>query len=392
MVDARRVLQRLVDHAARRIVLAKLQVRIDHVVVGVPFVERFVAARLRRGAVRLDRLAPGADAGEDVRGHVQRVRRIRRDLAVAARRLDALLRDRRVVVAVDEVMRGARMVGLVEEDRLEDLRRLELVGVLLVGRVEVRREDERIERRRLLVARVGAHELLEPLFERLGARPVVHLVLVGEEGAQRRDVVALAPGFQAGTLGGLEDPRALGESGGGDHRGPGEGVVQRRQRPRPVRHAAGGIGLEHPLERRLHLAPGEGVVVGHGEVELGLRGLVAVHFEVHLAELRPVVRGSGQGEGEERGDQCAAGAAVHGIPPLGRHARRLGVAAARCQMSHITPPWCIVHLTGLFHLDDALNKQETAGSHGFLPLSHSHAAPRTPLESPWALRARRVAT
>src|SRR5690606_1595773 len=30
--------------------------------------------------------------------------------------------------------------------------------------------------------------------------------------------------------------------------------------------------------------------------------------------------------------------------------------------------------------------------HHGLPLSHSQAAPRTPLDSPWALRARRVAT
>ncbi len=60
------------------------------------------------------------------------------DFAVAARRIQPLVRDWRIVVAMDKVMSNARMSGLLLEDRLEDCRCLQLVCVFPVGGVKVR--------------------------------------------------------------------------------------------------------------------------------------------------------------------------------------------------------------------------------------------------------------
>jgi hypothetical protein len=75
---------------------------------------------------------------------VLRVRGGWRNLAVTLRRGKPLLGQRRVVVAVDQVVRGTWMFGLFREDRLEQLGRTQLVAVLLVGRVAA---DNYLERR-----------------------------------------------------------------------------------------------------------------------------------------------------------------------------------------------------------------------------------------------------
>ena len=82
--------------------------------------------------VRIDRLLPVANAREDVRGHVQGVRRIGRHLRVAPCGRQALLGQRRRVVEVNEIVRDTRMVWLPIPDLLEDRRTLELIGVGLV--------------------------------------------------------------------------------------------------------------------------------------------------------------------------------------------------------------------------------------------------------------------
>jgi hypothetical protein len=123
----------------RGTILRELQMGVDHVVMGMVAVEGCVPRRLRGGAIRLDRLAPKPEAREDVRRHVQGVRRVGRDLRVKLRGLDAMLRDRWIVVAVDQVVGDARMVRIGLRERLQDARRLQLVRVCLVGRVEVRR-------------------------------------------------------------------------------------------------------------------------------------------------------------------------------------------------------------------------------------------------------------
>ena len=77
---------------------------------------RVVLARGRRRCeVGLDRLLPVAHAREGVRRHVQRVRRGGRDLRVAARGVERAGRQRRRVVAVNDVVREPGMIGLPRE-------------------------------------------------------------------------------------------------------------------------------------------------------------------------------------------------------------------------------------------------------------------------------------
>jgi len=101
---------------------------------------------LLRGAgrrqVRLDRLRPHAEAREDVRWHVQRVRRGRRDLRVGARRGQRQLRELGIVERVDHVVRDARMVGFEREQPVEDLRRLLLARIGLVRRIRGCQQSE----------------------------------------------------------------------------------------------------------------------------------------------------------------------------------------------------------------------------------------------------------
>ena len=117
---------RFLHHGLGVRVARQLQVRVDHVVHGVQCLTDAVV-RLRRGHgadVGVDRFPPQTDAGEDVRGHVQRVSGARRDVGVAQRGRQSLLRDRRIVIAVNEIMGSARMVRMLGELRLENRGRL----------------------------------------------------------------------------------------------------------------------------------------------------------------------------------------------------------------------------------------------------------------------------
>jgi hypothetical protein len=62
------------------------------------------------------------------------MRRRRRDLGVAHGGVEAFLGDRRIVVEVDQIVGDARMPGLALEDRLQDGRAFELIGIALVRR------------------------------------------------------------------------------------------------------------------------------------------------------------------------------------------------------------------------------------------------------------------
>ncbi len=94
-----------------------------------------------------------ADPREDVRGHVQRVRRRGGELGVALRGREPALGQRRVVVGMDQIVHDARMVRLAHDLRLQDLGRRELLGVGLVGRQRGHVEREGIVDRGLAVVR-----------------------------------------------------------------------------------------------------------------------------------------------------------------------------------------------------------------------------------------------
>ena len=103
-----------------------------------------------------------------------RVRHGRRDGGVASGRPQTLLGNRRVVVAVDQVVRDGRMVWLSHGDAFEDLGGLEGVRERLVGGQGRDVQRQGVEDRRLLIVGVGQVELLHRLLVGKGARSEVN--------------------------------------------------------------------------------------------------------------------------------------------------------------------------------------------------------------------------
>ena len=101
---------------------------------------------------------------------------------------------------MNQVVRDAGMLRLALDDRLQDGRAFELVGVGLVGRRGRRVERERVVDLRLVVVRIALRQLFHGLGISLHARAVIDLVVVGVHGAERVDVVALALRFRADRL------------------------------------------------------------------------------------------------------------------------------------------------------------------------------------------------
>jgi hypothetical protein len=237
---------------------------------------------LHGGRVRGDRLLPIADAREDVRRHVLRMRRGGRDLGVQVGRLQAFFGDRRIVVEMDQVVRDARMLRLALPDRPEDRRSLELLCVGLVGRRGRRIQRDGIGDLCLVVIRVFRRQLLHRAEIGSDALGMGELVVVDVHQGECIDVVALPFGLGADRLRLLNRGETRREIGRGDRP---MRIVELRQRNAPIGHTAFGIGLRRLLE---DLAPGaipERMLIAHAAVEAALRDLVARRLEMHLAEL-----------------------------------------------------------------------------------------------------------
>src|SRR5215831_3938673 len=91
-----------------------------------------VLCQLRRTQVGLDGFFPRAHAREDMRWHMVSVRRSRRNRGILTRGTQPLLRQNRIVVAVNDVVGNTGMVRQLVKDRLENLSALALVGKRLV--------------------------------------------------------------------------------------------------------------------------------------------------------------------------------------------------------------------------------------------------------------------
>jgi hypothetical protein len=131
--------------------------------------------RLRHGGralVGCGRFLPGADAGENVRGHVQRVRCGGRDLGVTLGGGQSLCRDRRVVIGVDEVVRDTRMVRVLLELDFEDRSGSQRRRKCFVGRGLRGRQIDRRENLCLVVLGKALRDSLEGVGERFEARTV----------------------------------------------------------------------------------------------------------------------------------------------------------------------------------------------------------------------------
>src|SRR5262249_30896207 len=123
-----------------------------------------------------------------------------RDLGVTPRRREPLLGQRRRIVAVNEVMRDAGMIGHLGADRLENGGGLALICGGLVGGERRRLEGGPIENRRLAVLGEAVVQLRHRLL--IGERPraMVARSEILVEGGDRLDVATLALGLGAECL------------------------------------------------------------------------------------------------------------------------------------------------------------------------------------------------
>ena len=217
---------------------------------------------------------------------------------------------------MDQVVCDAGMLRLAREDRLQDRRAFELIGVGLVGRGSRRVERQRVVDLRLVVIRIALRQLLHGLGIGLDARAVIDFVVIGVHDCKRIDVVALALGLGADALSLGNRGGALGEILRGRRN---VGIKQQAQRNAPIGNAAFGIGLQHIFKYFLRRAVPERVLIQHGLVEELLRFRRARRFEMHFAELAVVsLRESRLGQQNESGSRnsdCRVRNFDHGCSP-----------------------------------------------------------------------------
>src|SRR6516164_8845793 len=103
-----------------------------------------------------------------MRRHVIGVRRGRSDLGVDARCSQTLFGEHGIVVAVDQVMRDARMVWLLGQNRLQDFAALALVGKGSICLGSGNGEAERVEDGGLTVASIARLDLTHLPLKGLG--------------------------------------------------------------------------------------------------------------------------------------------------------------------------------------------------------------------------------
>ena len=247
------------------------------------------------------------------------MRHIGRDLRVTARGRHALLRDRRRVVAVDQVVRDARMVGMLLELLLEDRPGLEVGGIGLVGLQLRPRDVQGGEDLRLVVVRILRRERLVGLGARdlaRALRPSGEVVVVG---GHRFEVVALALGLRShfpALVDGALSPRPV--LGGGALAG--ERIRHQDRGVAPGGDGAGVVLRGHLLERLLRRRVVERVQHSDAAQQFLLHRGAARVLEFHLADLSGGFAGrldTGR-RGEREGNHCcrANDEFHHGCSPL----------------------------------------------------------------------------
>ena len=197
--------------------------------------------------------------------HVERVRCVGRQVRIFPRVGQTARRQRRRVVAVNEVVRHPGMIGLERVELFENRRGLQLVGVGLVGWQRRLIDRQRVEGCSFEVFRVLGVDLLHRLF--IGERPRAMIECVGVliEKHGRRDVLALPIGFRANRLRRFRSCETILQC----FRGPqaGKRVAPRAQGDSPLRDAARWIALQHVLEPGGRVGKLEGVEQCHRVIE-----------------------------------------------------------------------------------------------------------------------------
>ena len=178
-------------------------------------------------------------------------------------------------------MGDAGMLRLALEDVFQDRRRLELIGVGLIGGRSRNVEREGVVDLRLVVLRIVLRHRRHGLEIGLHAAAMIELVIVGIERAERVDKLPFARRLCAdgfGLLNGREPFRQIG--GGRDA----ERIEQQAHADAPVGDGAVRIGLEHVLEDILRRAVPERMLIAHAAIEPALRHLIARRLEMDGTE------------------------------------------------------------------------------------------------------------
>jgi hypothetical protein len=196
--------------AARALVLSALQEGVKEIVSGVQVVmrdgiaRRMLQGRVGRAPVPLDDAWPLTQAHEDVRWHVQRVRHLRRDLAVALDDVRRPVGAAGGVVGVDRVVDRAGMVGHLLIDAAQHDLGLIVKRCPVLGHRRQRQTRERIQRRRVGLLRVGAVGGLHCVGPTFDPGPPVGRLGLAEEGFCRRHEMTLPLGRGLHRLGILD--------------------------------------------------------------------------------------------------------------------------------------------------------------------------------------------
>ena len=148
-------------------------------------------ARVGRREVRGDRILPEPEPREDVRGHVEGVRRVRGDPGVGAGRREGLGGKLRIVERVDHVVRDAGMLRLERQEAVQDRGRLLLVREARVARRRRAEQRQGVEDPGFVVVRQLLRELPDGIAVGPRAGLVIEAIGVAIEGADRGDVAAL---------------------------------------------------------------------------------------------------------------------------------------------------------------------------------------------------------
>ena len=175
------------------------------------------------------------------------------------------------------------MVRLARDLRLENLGRLELLGVGLVGRQRGDVEREGIVDRGLGIVRIAGVELRHCLLVRQDPRAMIRGLGIAIEFRKRRDVVGLALGLGAELPRLLERRPTVGQILRGRRR---ERIAEQAHGDAPIRHRALGIALQHVGEGVVRGLVPERVLELHRLVERLLRLRRAGDREVNRAEHR----------------------------------------------------------------------------------------------------------
>ena len=212
------------------------------------------------------------------------MRVIRRNLGIQSCRRKPALRDRWIVVAVDQVVRYARMLGLLLEHLLQDRGRLELVGVGFIGELRGHVERQRIKNRRLRVVGITLRQRFHRLLVRKTAGAKFDLVGVPIDQVDGGEIIALALRLGADHFGPVEPCqrvlRRLGIGLLGRER-----ILLHGHCYSPIRDRTARILLQHGGEAVDGVLGPERVQQCHCAVELFFHRGAARSLKVYFAEL-----------------------------------------------------------------------------------------------------------